>query len=144
MARNEAFQPSGSAGMRSALLVAITDAHLVIGQAADREVLAELASYRYWQEQLGRDDFSYGRRHRCEPVTPTVTEVGVVIVCVSVHVAFAPDPSQKPTTFAWATDIPAVIPPTVRRPITAHTARRRDLCIVSCLSNIAGPPGPLG
>jgi hypothetical protein len=48
----------------------------------------------------------------------TVTEVGAVIVCVSVQVAAAPDPLQKPATFAWAADMVAVSAPAVSRPVT--------------------------
>ncbi len=41
-----------------------------------------------------------------------MTEVGVVIVSVTVHFAFAPDPLQKPATLAWAAVMVAVsVPP---------------------------------
>jgi hypothetical protein len=48
----------------------------------------------------------------------TVTEVGAVIACVSVQVAAAPDPLQKPATFAWAAEEVAVSVPAVSRPVT--------------------------
>jgi len=48
----------------------------------------------------------------------TVTEVGAVIVSVTVQVAAAPDPLQKPATFAWAAEEVAVSVPAVSRPVT--------------------------
>jgi len=48
----------------------------------------------------------------------TVTEVGAVIVSVTVQVAAAPDPLQKPATFAWAAEEVAVSVPAVSRPAT--------------------------
>ncbi len=44
----------------------------------------------------------------------TDTAVGWEIVADTVHVAFAPDPVQDADPFACATDMPAVMPPTVR------------------------------
>src|SRR5580704_3354746 len=75
-------------------------------------------------------------------LTPTVTEVGEFIV--SVQVAVAPVPWQKPATFALAASTPAVIPPSVSRPIAAAQAtRRRGLCIINCLSDRLAPMRPL-
>jgi len=48
----------------------------------------------------------------------TVTEVGAVIVSVTVQVAAVPDPLQKPATFAWAAGMTAVSVPAVSRPVT--------------------------
>ena len=49
--------------------------------------------------------------------TPTVTVVGAIIVSVTVQVAAAPDPLQKPATFAAATVTLPVIAPTVSTPV---------------------------
>ena len=65
----------------------------------------------------------------------TVTDVGAVIVSVTVHFAPGADPLQKPATLAWAAVMVAVSVPAVSRPATtAKTAVRRDLCIINCLS----------
>ena len=50
-------------------------------------------------------------------VTPTVIVVGAVIVSVTVQVAVAPDPLQKPATFAAAIVTLPVTAPIVSSPV---------------------------
>jgi hypothetical protein len=51
-------------------------------------------------------------------VTLSPIVAGLAIVWVTVQLAAVPDPSQKPFTLAWATDIVAVSAPAVSRPVT--------------------------
>jgi len=53
---------------------------------------------------------------------PTATEAGLLIVCVTVQVAFTVDvldALQKPAVLALAAVIPAVIAPAVSNPVKA-------------------------
>ena len=76
-------------------------------------------------------------------VTPTVTEVGAIICSLTVQLAVAPDPSQKPATFAWAASTPAVIPPSASRPVaTTKAETTRSLHHQLPLKSL-GPHAPL-